>query len=270
MARKVVPLLITPKDVPRFTKRIELLNRKSELDKVNWRTEGNAMEAMSMLRGYYVRTGDKVVERYFLKIIEEAEPARIEYLESALEEWVNVRTFCITSYEAPVKGLQDTAFIKELHRRYRTYETLDSSLAAVNLLIGIDRYRPEMIWFLCTVMKEPKYEVSKAYEKDWKRRSGLVDVTRREIAQVDAKGILGADAAGRQDVEVLKTYLVPWDKTLSEKPNLQPLTGHTKFPFWEKDLPIDNVNIPAGQPVPPKPKTVVPLPEENQPKEDDP
>jgi hypothetical protein len=253
-----------PRVVGGWRPRIYVSNTEyKRLEAQDWMARG----CMDILTEYYIKSNSPKVRDVFLGVLRDYDAKHVDYLRLALlsHDGVPARNNRLTAL--PIPGLHEkTDWFEAVHRNYLSFVKLESSIEAATYLFWSEKYRPEAVWFWCSVFKNKTLVCSPDYMKQI-RLTGTYVFTPREHALVDAYQSFSTRAAYLSDRPMLVKYMLPWAKYLraTESKNVW-------FSSVSRDLDATHVplrddidtrvirNIKAGTPVPPKPDTVLDTP----------
>jgi len=216
-----------------------------------------------ILCDYYARTNSPKARDVFLGILRE----RDEYRFCHVSRFVGVDPRTHGDVFRP--ELKKTDWIETVHREYRTFERLEASLEAAKQLYFEGTYKDEAVWFFFTVLKDDRMECSQngvemviylnGYQ--WTQRELAINLAFDQLKEC----INNVDPV---DTATFGQYMVPWAKYIRKH-------GTSKTQWQGRSIldplqvsgaitKVDTDSIPEGTPVPPRPATVIDLPQEKQ------
>jgi hypothetical protein len=111
--------------------------------------------------------------------------------------------------------LEKTDWIEALHRRYRSFQRLESSIEAARYLYLSGKYREEAIWFWCHVLTSEA--VCSTDVDDWLVQTRIE--MQRGQAEVLALVTMNDIVFANEDWDNYMKYVVPWLKTFRDQSN---------------------------------------------------
>lgn len=217
--------------------------------------------AAGALADYYMRTNSPRARDVFLDVLQEWDSAHVERMRLALLKSGQLGGPDVSwGTHIPKKRLlTETDWVEAVHRRYLAFERLESAIEASRYLFVVEKYRPEAVWFWCSILEDSQLATSEDSVKQVKFLLGY-QRTPREDAIIMVFGKFLSLAATLADREIIADYLIPWAWHVRRTEGKQVWWfAHDAIddrpPVLHED--VDPKDIPPGTPVPPQPDTVI-------------